>query len=63
MPDEFGENPTPYYCYIDEFQEFVSLDIAKALDRTRKRGRINCTLPGPNKRWRWFGTQFYIPRE
>jgi peptidoglycan/xylan/chitin deacetylase (PgdA/CDA1 family) len=27
------------------------------------RGRINCTLPGPNKRWRWFGTQFYIPRE
>ena len=26
------------------------------------RGRINCTMPGPDRRWRWFGTQFYIPR-
>ena len=31
------DSPAPYYCYIDEFQEFVSHDIAKALDRTRKR--------------------------
>lgn len=36
--DESGEPPEPYYCYVDEFQEFVSLDIAKALDRSRKRG-------------------------
>lgn len=25
------------------------------------RGRINCTLLGPDQRWRWFGTMFYIP--
>jgi peptidoglycan/xylan/chitin deacetylase (PgdA/CDA1 family) len=27
------------------------------------RGRINCTMLGPDRRWRWFGTQFYIPRQ
>jgi len=26
------------------------------------RGRINCTLPGANGRFRWFGNLFYIPR-
>lgn len=26
------------------------------------RARINCTLPGPDGRWRWYGVQFYIPR-
>ena len=25
------------------------------------RGRINCTLRADGNRWRWFGTQFYIP--
>lgn len=25
------------------------------------RGRINCTLRTKDNRWRWFGTQFYIP--
>jgi peptidoglycan/xylan/chitin deacetylase (PgdA/CDA1 family) len=25
------------------------------------RSRINCTMPGPNGRWRWFGTQFVVP--
>lgn len=24
------------------------------------RGRINCTLPGADKRWHWYGTQFYV---
>ena len=24
------------------------------------RSRVNCTLPGPNKRWRWFGIQFLV---
>jgi peptidoglycan/xylan/chitin deacetylase (PgdA/CDA1 family) len=23
------------------------------------RSRVNCTMPGPNGRWRWFGRQFY----
>ncbi len=26
------------------------------------RSRINCTMPGPDGRWRWYGVQFYIPR-
>ncbi len=25
------------------------------------RTRLNCTLPGPGGRWRWFGRQFYKP--
>jgi len=25
------------------------------------RTRINCTLPGPDNRWRWFGTLFVVP--
>ncbi len=28
----------------------------------RGRVRINCTMPGAGGRWRWFGTQFYVPR-
>ncbi len=27
------------------------------------RTRINCTMPGPDGRWRWLGQQFYIPAE
>lgn len=27
------------------------------------RARINCTIPGPNDRWRWFGNQFFVPGE
>jgi len=26
----------------------------------RGRGRVNCTAPGPDGRWRWFGMQFYV---
>ncbi len=25
------------------------------------RARVNCTMPGPNGRWRWFGRQFLVP--
>ena len=25
------------------------------------RSRINCTMPGPDQRWRWFGMQFFVP--
>jgi len=25
------------------------------------RSRVNCTLPGPDGRWRWFGLQYIIP--
>ncbi|MDP6351762.1 MAG: polysaccharide deacetylase family protein [Alphaproteobacteria bacterium] len=27
------------------------------------RSRVNCTLPGPDGRWRWFGLQFLVPAE
>ena len=26
------------------------------------RTRVNCTVPGPDGRWRWFGTLFYVPK-
>ena len=26
------------------------------------RARVNCTMPGPDGRWRWFGRQLLIPR-
>jgi peptidoglycan/xylan/chitin deacetylase (PgdA/CDA1 family) len=26
------------------------------------RSRVNCTLPGPQGRWYWYGTQFYVKR-
>ena len=28
---------------------------------TGKRARINCTMPGPDGRWRWYGRQFLLP--
>jgi hypothetical protein len=24
--------------------------------------RINCTLPGPEGRWRWLGLSFLVPK-
>jgi hypothetical protein len=36
--NHFGRDPKPYFLYIDEFQNFVSLDIGDMLDQVRKRG-------------------------
>jgi hypothetical protein len=33
-----GDNPKPYYLYLDEFQNFVSLDLCDMLDEVRKFG-------------------------
>ena len=41
-------------------EDRVEVRIDSALKPGRR--RINCTLPGPNRRWRWLGKQFYIPR-
>ncbi|MFT6556910.1 polysaccharide deacetylase family protein [Sneathiella sp.] len=38
----------------------VEVRLSKAYSAGR--GRINCTLPGPEGRYRWFGALFYIPR-
>jgi len=36
--DERGQDPRRFYLYIDEFQDFVSIDIADGLDELRKFG-------------------------
>lgn len=36
--DALGNNPKPYFLYIDEFQTTVSIDIADMLDQIRKFG-------------------------
>jgi hypothetical protein len=36
--DSRGRDPKPYYLYMDEFQNFVSLDIVKMLAQVRKFG-------------------------
>ncbi len=36
--DALGRDPKPYYLYLDEFANFVSLDIADMLDQVRKFG-------------------------
>jgi hypothetical protein len=36
--DARGRDPKPYYLYLDEFQNFVSIDIAEMLDQVRKFG-------------------------
>jgi len=36
--DALGRDPKPYYLYMDEFQNFVSLDIVDMLDQVRKFG-------------------------
>ena len=37
----------------------VELRMSKPLKRGRN--RINCTLPGPDRRWRWLGMQYLVP--
>ena len=36
--DEWGRPPRPFHLYLDEFQNFVSLDITSMLDQVRKFG-------------------------
>lgn len=36
--DSSGRAPKPFYLYLDEFQNFVSMDIADMLDQVRKFG-------------------------
>lgn len=36
--DAFGRDPTPYQLYLDEFQNFVSIDLCDMLDEVRKFG-------------------------
>src|SRR5205823_8481437 len=36
--DARGNDPNPYFLYLDEFQNFVSLDLTDMLDQVRKFG-------------------------
>lgn len=36
------------------------IEIRFAAPFPKGRSRLNCTLPGPDGRWRWYGTQFYV---
>ncbi len=55
-------------CYTGNHEvvvEQLGLDrVEVRIDSALKPGRrrINCTLPGPDRRWRWLGKQFYVPR-
>ncbi|MBL4666957.1 MAG: polysaccharide deacetylase family protein [Sneathiella sp.] len=70
--DETYENLKQLTCYSSN-QSGGSVPIQRLGDnrieiRLNKayqpgRGRINCTLPGPEGRFRWFGNLFYIPRK
>jgi len=37
------------------------IEVRQSAAFTGTRGRVNCTLPGPNGRWRWYGRMFYLP--
>ncbi len=36
----------------------IEVRLARPLEPGR--GRINCTMPAPEGRWRWLGMQFYM---
>ena len=40
----------------------VEVRFAKPLPAGRA-SRVNCTMPGPDGRWRWHGTAFYVPKQ
>ena len=46
--DEFGRPPKPYHLILDEFQSFVSVDIADMLDQVRK---FSCFLTLSHQRF------------
>lgn len=46
--DEFGRPPQPYHLILDEFQSFVSVDIADMLDQIRK---FSCFLTLSHQRF------------
>lgn len=46
---------------LTQLDQRIELRFAGALPAGRV--RVNCTLPGPAGRWRWFGTQFVVSRD
>ena len=60
---------TKFACYgpsrtttnIDEDRHTAKASFAQPF--ALGRNRVNCTMPGPDGRWRWWGVQFYVPRK
>jgi peptidoglycan/xylan/chitin deacetylase (PgdA/CDA1 family) len=54
-------------CYHSQFDKVTvqrlgseRFEIRFAAPLKRGQSRLNCTVPGPDKRYRWFGWQFYV---
>ena len=52
--------------YADQTVKIEQLDARRIEMRIPKafppgRARLNCTLPADGGRWRWYGTQFFVP--
>ncbi len=73
-PPSFGFTVVPELGRLDRLACFASargeMDLEKLGRRVEARfraplppgrSRLNCTMPGPDGRWRWFGLQFLAP--
>lgn len=66
-----GGIPVGLACYHSQFGRVEGLEtlgtrrVELRFDQAFPpgRNRINCTAPGPEGRWRWFGMQYYVPGE
>jgi peptidoglycan/xylan/chitin deacetylase (PgdA/CDA1 family) len=65
LPAAAGD-PARLACYLSESGR---LELRRSKGRIEPRfpgplppgrSRLNCTLPGPEGRWQWYGTQFYV---
>lgn len=73
-PPSFGFTVEPWVPGLDALACYESTGTRPSVERLgenrfevrfahpfpRGRGRVNCTAPGPDGRWRWFGLQFYV---
>ena len=67
LDDSIG-NPASLACFASSEGEAQLEYLERRVEVRLKqpfppgRSRINCTMPGPDNRWRWFGTQFVVPK-
>jgi len=59
-------DPESLNCYAGKYeinlkrQQNRRIEVRFAAPLPQGRARLNCTMPGPVGRWRWFGAQFYV---